>query len=53
MVAGVAFVFVFLILALAGPLLLYFIIQSETDDNPVMGRDEAEQAAREGYEKSK
>lgn len=53
MVAEAFMVLVFLLLALACPLVLYFIIQSETDTGPVLSRNEAEQAARDGYEDSK
>lgn len=45
MAEGVVFVLV-LLLALGGPLVLYALIQSETDDVPVMDREAAERAAR-------
>ncbi|WP_338728529.1 hypothetical protein [Haladaptatus sp. DJG-WS-42] len=53
MAAEAFILLVFLFFAVAGPLVLYFLIQSETDNDPVLSREEAEQAARDGYEKSK
>ena len=45
MAEGAVFVLV-LLLALAGPFVLYALIQSETDDVPTMDRTEAERTAR-------
>ena len=42
---GVVFVLM-LLLALGGPLVLYALIQSETDDVSVMDREAAERTAR-------
>ncbi|MFC6732581.1 MULTISPECIES: hypothetical protein [unclassified Haladaptatus] len=42
--------FVIILLAIAVPLVLYFFIQSETADQPVMKREDAERKARTEYE---
>jgi hypothetical protein len=41
-----AFVLVFVLLAVGGPLLLYALVRAEHDDREVMDRSAAERAAR-------
>lgn len=45
-VAEGVFVVLVLLLAIAGPFVLYALIQSETDDVPVMDRTAAERTVR-------
>lgn len=44
--AGEALLVVFLLFALAAPLVLYVLVRDETRDNPVMRREDAERAVR-------
>ena len=44
--AGEALLVVFLLFALAAPLVLYVLVRDETRDNPVMDRADAERAVR-------
>jgi hypothetical protein len=49
---GVLFV-LFVLLALAAPLVLYALVRSETSDRETMDRSEAQARAREEYERAR
>jgi hypothetical protein len=51
---GVGALFVlFVLLAVAAPLVLYALVQSETSDRETMDRSEAQARAREEYERER